>query len=198
MMICNKVACTGCGLCKIICPVNAIDMRADRSGFLYPIVEKSRCIECGRCVKECPIHKNENKKVKVELYAAWNKDRKERLRSTSGGVFILLARQIIKKNGIVIGAMWDENFHVTHRAATTLEELEKISGSKYVQSEICAWPDIREKLDEGRMVLFSGTPCQVHALRNYLNKDYSNLYCVDVVCHGVPSYKIFERYLQAM
>lgn len=195
----QKSACCGCHACAQICPKHCITMRADAEGFLYPQVDATACIHCGACEKVCPILQSspEPKDKSPKAFAAINLDEKVRAQSSSGGVFSLLAEQTISKGGVVFGAAMSENQHkVCHIAVETLEGLAALRGSKYLQSEIgTTYLQAREALKSGREVLFSGTPCQIEGLRSFLQKDYPNLFCVDVICHGVPSPLVWDTYL---
>ena len=193
-----KEKCCGCSACANICPAGAISMRADDEGFLYPSVESDKCTHCHLCVDTCPSlskPKNENS-PKPLCFAAWAKDDTIRKTSSSGGVFSLVATEILTENGVVCGAAFDENAHLRHILIDNEKDLYKLRGSKYVQSEIgSVFKDIRKLLKEGRKVLFCGTPCQGAGLRAFLKQNYDNLFVADVVCHGAPSPKVFARYL---
>lgn len=195
----KKKDCCGCHACTQICPKHCITMRADAEGFLYPQVDATACIHCGACEKVCPVLQSspEPKDKLPKAYAAINLDEKIRAQSSSGGVFSLLAEQTISKGGVVFGAAMSENQHkVCHIAVETLEELAALRGSKYLQSELeTTYLQAREALQSGREVLFSGTPCQIEGLQSFLQKDYPNLFCVDVICHGVPSPLVWDTYL---
>lgn len=178
------------------CPKHCITMKADNEGFLYPIVNKDDCIECGLCEKVChELHPYESRKP-LNVYAAFNKDEEIRMRSSSGGLFYLLAEKTISENGVVFGAIFDEDWQVKLDHAETLDGVKKFMGSKYVQANTAtAFKDAEVFLKQGRKVLFSGSPCQIAGLHHYLSKDYDNLITVDFVCHGVPSPKVWGRYL---
>ena len=197
----NRNLCCGCEACKEICPVNCITMEYDSEGFLFPVVNKEKCINCNKCVSVCSIFsekKNLDEKIKnIEVFAAWNKDEKIRKESSSGGVFSLLAENILNNNGIVIGAMFNENNVVEHNFVDNIKDLYKLRGSKYVQSSTNGMYSLTKKyLEEGKEVLYSGTPCQIEGLYKFLNKKYENLITCGIVCHGVPSPGIFYDYLQ--
>ncbi len=194
----DKEDCCGCSACKNICPVNAIEMKEDKEGFKYPDIDNSKCINCGKCKRVCPII-NVQKEVKIEqrAYAVNNKDNIVRKESTSGGAFTAIGKYIIKNNGIVYGASFDDKYNVVHSKSTNIEELKKYRNSKYVQSDInTTFSEVKKYLDNGRLVCFSGTPCQIEGLSFFLQKDYVNLLLVDVVCRAVPSPKIFREYLK--
>lgn len=192
----NKVDCSGCFGCVSICPKECIEMKSDKEGFLYPKVDYKKCIKCGACDRVCLI-KNDLKlnEVNIKAYACKNKNNEVRRNSSSGGIFYLLCEEVINKNGVVFGAAFDEKFEVKHMYAETLEECNKFRGSKYVQSLIGEnYKKAKFFLESGRIVLFSGTQCQIKGLNLYLGKQYNNLITIDVVCHGVPSPKVFKIY----
>ncbi len=191
----DKIQCSGCHACYNICPKNAIEMIEDEKGFKYPSINKEKCIECGICEKTCPIIKNKTIENNPIAYACYNKDEEIRKNSSSGGIFSLIATNIIEKGGVVFGASFDNTFNVKHMLIETKEELEKLRGSKYVQSDIGkTYEQAKKFLEEDKTVLFTGTPCQIEGLKAYLKKEYDNLYTQDIICHGVPSPKVWERY----
>lgn len=194
--IVNKADCTGCTACKNICPQKCIKMKKDEEGFLYPEIDKEKCINCGLCEKICPV-KNAKKNARQQhAYVFQNSDDDVRRESTSGGAFSAIAEYVIKNNGIVFGVQFDENFKVVHGKAESIEDLAKFRNSKYVQSEVGnAFAEVKEYLENDRMVCFSGTSCQIEGLKNFLRKDYDNLILVDVVCRAVPSPLVWEKYL---
>lgn len=193
--IIEKKHCCGCHACFNICSKNAISMVEDEKGFKYPKVDKEKCIDCGLCEKVCPILNNKKIENKPRSYACINKDEEIRMQSTSGGIFTLLATAIINKGGVVFGACFDEEFGVHHTYCESIEDLGKYRGSKYIQSDIgLSYKKAKEFLDQGRKVLFTGTPCQIEALRSFLGKEYDNLYLQDIICHGVPSPLVWDKY----
>lgn len=194
--ITSKEDCCGCTACANICPKDAIIMKADNEGFLYPVNDKEKCIDCGMCKNVCPVL---NKQVfddfNQKAYLFQNKKENIREDSTSGGFFSSIAEYVINKSGIVIGASFDKNWKVEHAEATTFEELSKFRKSKYVQSDLKEiFKNVKKYLNNKKIVCFSGTPCQVAGLKAYLQKDYENLILVDIMCHSVPSPLFFEKY----
>lgn len=194
----NKSLCSGCGACKNICPKSAIEMVEDNERFIYPKINTQDCINCGLCEKVCPIlNPKEEESELPKAYAAYNKEDKIRSQSSSGGIFTEISKVIIKNYGVVFGAVFDEEFNVVHDEVTTESDLEKIRGSKYIQSDINeTYKKAKKYLTEGKKVLFTGTPCQIEGLYAFLNKEYENLYTQDLICHGVPSKKVWVKYLE--
>ena len=195
----DKKSCCGCGVCALICPKQAIVMKRDSLGFLYPNLKKELCISCGLCEKMCAFQKKTKNDRPETVYALARKDTQHLMNSASGGVFACIAEKWIEDGGIVFGvALLSDGGILTpsHIMAQTKEELRPILGSKYVQSYLgTAYSDIKNLLDSGRKVLFSGTPCQVAGLKSWLKKDYFGLLTIDLVCHGVPSAAMFQDYL---
>lgn len=192
--ITDKSKCCGCNACVQRCPKQCIAMREDEEGFLYPKVDVAVCIDCGLCEKVCPVINQNVPKEPLQVFAAKNKNEDQRLRSSSGGVFILLAENIIKQGGVVFGARFDKNWEVEHGYAETLEELEPLMRSKYVQSRIGnTYKEAEMFLKQGRKVLFVGTSCQIAGLHKFLRKEYENLLTVDFICHGVPSPGVWRK-----
>ncbi|EOC99328.1 Coenzyme F420 hydrogenase/dehydrogenase, beta subunit C-terminal domain [Caldisalinibacter kiritimatiensis] len=192
----EKKDCVGCYACANICPVNCISMISDREGFWYPKIDYDKCIKCGKCIDVCPTINHKTVKNKPVAYACINKDESIRLKSSSGGVFTLLAEQIIENGGVVFGAGFNENFEVVHSYVETKEELERFRGSKYVQSKIGeTYKQVKNILELGRKVVFTGTPCQIAGLKTFLGKAYENLLCADIICHGVPSPEVWKKYI---
>jgi coenzyme F420-reducing hydrogenase beta subunit len=195
--IINKNKCCGCHACFNICPKKAISMVEDEKGFKQPVIDKDKCINCGLCQKVCPIINSEEDKKKIYSYAAFNKNEDERLNSSSGGIFILLAKEILKRKGVVFGAAFDKDFNVKHTYVDNEKDIKELMGSKYVQSTIGdVYKKVKELLEKDTYVLFSGTPCQIEGLRSFLKQDYDKLYTQDIICHGVPSPKVWNKYLE--
>lgn len=193
--------CTACGACSAICPRNCIEMEEDCLGFTLPDVDSQRCIHCGLCEKGCPVL-NFNPDIDggmyaTAVYAAKNRESDVALKSSSGGVFSILAEEILGKGGVVYGVAMSPELNAVHMRVESKEDISKIRGSKYLQSNAAAiYPSVKSDLRNGRHVLFSGVPCQIAGLRQYLRNDYERLLCVEVVCHGVPSNLAFRRYIE--
>ena len=196
IQILDKSQCCGCTACVSICPKQCITMREDEEGFLYPVVDSSHCIDCNLCKKVCPELYPKEMREPLHVYAAKHKNEQVRLASSSGGIFTLLAEKIIDEGGVVFGVRFNNNWDVIHDYTETMEGLAVFRGSKYVQSYMGdCYLKAKSFLEQGRKVMFTGTPCQIAGLKNFLRKDYDNLLTVDVVCHGVPSPKVWQVYL---
>lgn len=201
MVIYNKKEeCCGCSACAQICPKNAIKMETDEEGFLYPKIDETKCVNCGLCKKACAFQNGynlEDRLEKIKVFAAKSKDDEIRRKSSSGGMFTIIAEEILKESGTIYGAAFDENFKVKHIRIDSMEEIDKLRRAKYSQSRIgTTFLQVKQDLKEGKKVLFTGTPCQIGELRRFLNNiDISNLLLVDVVCHGTPSPKLFNEYI---
>ena len=193
----NKEKCCGCGSCEQICPKHAIVMKEDNEGFLYPYVDYEKCNNCRLCEKKCPIGDYENKTDNIrQCYLAYDKNIDNRINSSSGGVFSLLAKRILTNHGIVSGASFDEHWNVHHICIDNDYKLHMLMGSKYLQSRMeNIYNEIEYYLKEGRTVLFSGVECQISGLKHFLGREYNNLYTVGVLCHGVPSSRVWHMYL---
>ena len=191
----DKHNCCGCNACVQCCPKHCISFNKDDEGFYYPQVDETICVNCHLCEKVCPYLNHGIPKQPITCYAARNKNEQIRNKSSSGGVFTLIAEIIIENGGVVFGARYDDSWKVIHACAVSKEELAWFRGSKYVQSQIGnTYKQAETYLKGGKYVLFSGTPCQILGLRNFLHKDYENLLTVDVVCHGVPSPGLWHDY----
>lgn len=193
----NKADCCGCYACYNICPVNAIDMCSDEEGFWYPVILQDRCINCQQCEKVCPTYNKPDSFSAKSAFGCYANNEEELMSSSSGGVFSVMARKILSCGGIVCGAAFNEDMEVVHTIIDKENDLSKIKGTKYVQSRIGnVYFELEQYLEKGKQVLFSGTPCQVAGLKSYLKKEYENLLCIDLICHGVPSPEIWKRYLR--
>lgn len=199
----NKGECAGCTACKHSCPHDAITMVVDIEGFKYPEINNEKCTNCGICRKICPFHEYYNINYSYDtplVFVAKNKDENVRLSSSSGGVFSAISKFVLDNKGIVYGAAFDDEFKVNHVKINSLLELDKLKGSKYVQSNLGdIFLDIKNEILSDRYVLFTGTPCQVAGLKAYLgSKAYKKLILVDFVCHGTPSPLIWEKYIELL
>lgn len=203
MLVENKVTCSGCGACASVCPRGCIEMKEDMEGFLYPVIDESRCVKCNRCEKVCP-NKNypeiSNSAIIKETYAAYCKDDLVRSKSSSGGIFSMLAECILSDGGVVCGAAMSADCRsVSHMIIENAEELSCLRGSKYLQSDIKdTYKKIKSHLAQRRKVLFTGTPCEIVGLKRYLNCEDDLLYCMEVVCHGTPSPALWRRYVDTI
>ena len=195
MKICDELSCTGCLACADTCKMQAISVKKNRQGFSYPVIDDSVCVHCGKCVSVCPVNVQKKNKATTTPFACWDKDDKERKSATSGGFFTCLAKKFVEDGGVAYGAAYDSSMKVVHKRITSLNEVTQMRGSKYVQSDTSQiYKKVKADLSIGKKVLFSGTPCQVAALKNYLGKDYENLLLIDIMCHGVPSPLIYDDY----
>ena len=193
----NRVFCVGCSACASACPQKCIALVSDNEGFLYPSINNDICMECNLCEKVCPVLYPNQKNEDPVAYAIQNIDLETRRISSSGGVFALVANKVLHNGGMVFGAVLDENMNVIHQGTERSDELMMMYGSKYVQSVIGeSYVQVKNALQQGREVLFSGTTCQVEGLYNYLGRRYSNLLTIDFVCHGVPSPMVWNRYME--
>ena len=189
--------CSGCSACEQVCPTKCISLIPDKEGYWYPSVRKDECIDCNLCVKICPVINQNEETTPLDVYAAINKDETVRAKSASGGIFTIVAEKIIKKGGVVFGVKFDEDWNVVFGYTETIEGLNVFRRSKYVQAWLGdSFSEVKTFLKKGRLVLFVGTPCQVAGLRNYLGKEYDNLLLMDLICEGVPSPKVWKRYLE--
>lgn len=194
----DKKDCCGCWACKTVCPVQCITLPEDEEGFRYPKVDEDKCINCHLCEKVCPIIHAETDKPndKQRAFLLQHRDKRVLQESASGGAFTAIASYVIKKGGVVFGAAYTDKFVVAHQFVDRIEDLWKFRNSKYVQSEMRdAYAECKDFLKQGRMVCFSGVPCQLEGLLRYLRKPYDNLITVDVLCHSITSPKIFRMYV---
>ncbi|MBP3263082.1 Coenzyme F420 hydrogenase/dehydrogenase, beta subunit C-terminal domain [Pseudobutyrivibrio sp.] len=190
----NHNDCLSCRACELSCPKNAIDMVENEEGFLYPNIN-GNCIECGVCRKKCPIITHSPFRQDKTSYLVQNKDTKVLKKSTSGGFFRAIGDEIIDSNGVVFGAAYDEQLNVYQKKVVKKEDLKDLQGSKYVESDTKdSYKDVKKLLEDGVNVLYTGTACQIAGLNSFLGKEYENLITVDIICHGVPSRKLFHAY----
>ena len=174
-------------------------MAEDKAGFVYPKADSNLCIECGLCEKVCPMTKDNQAKRNMRVFAAVNKNEQMRLSSASGGAFTALAQWIFDKGGVVVGCAWNENLMPEHIVIRSMSSIHKLQGSKYVQSNPAhIYCQVKEHLQNDKYVLFSGTPCQCAAIREYLGKPFEKLFCVELICHGVPNARMFRNYLDLL
>lgn len=195
----DKALCCGCSACAQKCPKQCIEMVEDKKGFLYPKVDETTCIQCGLCEKVCIELNKYEKRLPLGACASRNKDESVRGKSSSGGIFTLMAEKVIEAGGVVFGVRFDENWECVHDYIERKEDIHLFRGSKYLPSKVGnIYKNAERFLKEGRKVLFTGTPCQIAGLNKYLNKEYENLLTVDVVCHGVPSPAVWRKYKEYM
>lgn len=199
--LCDHDSCTGCMACKQTCKRRAISVVYEK-GFAFPYIDQEKCVKCGQCMDACPVLNTRNIKGnlhenEVKCLAVWNKDTDTRMKSSSGGIFTAMAKQVLTQGGVVFGAAWDKDMNLRHKYIYNVEELDALRRSKYVQSDTMdTFNEVRRFVTEGRIVLYCGTPCQIAGLTAFLGyKDYSNLIKVDVVCQGVPSNLMFKKYI---
>lgn len=198
MNICDLDQCTGCSACMNSCSHGAISMVTGVNGHLFPRIDTEKCVSCNLCVKSCPNNTLPDFHAPILSYIATAVDGKEALTSTSAGIASVFSRYIVENGGAVYGCCGDNCLMVQHIRISTVDKIEKLKGSKYVQSNIGeSFSRIKEDLKNGMLVLFVGTPCQVAGLRHFLKKDYDNLYTIDLICHGVPSQQILNDALKA-
>lgn len=195
----NLKKCIQCENCKNICPINAISMNRKEAMFIYPMIDNEKCIKCQKCENVCPVLNPLKQQGIVKSYAVKHKNEEIRLESSSGGLFTALAKTIIDRGGYVFGAAFQENFSVKHIGINSKEKIQLLRGSKYVQSNLTdIFVEIDKLLKDGKVVLFSGTPCQCAAIRNFtMGKEYDgDLFVVDFICHGILSEDLFMDYIQ--
>ena len=198
--VCHKDQCCGCGACYNICPQGAITMKADVLGFLYPTINKELCVDCGLCEKICPIIKKLSGKSQKKCLVAVSRNNRFLRDSSSGGIFPEIAKYVYESKGVVYGAVYKRNdndkLYVCHVRSDSINDIKSFQNSKYLQSDTQkVYKDVELDLKLNKLVLFTGTPCQISALRSYLRKEYDNLITVETICHGVPSVKLFQDYV---
>lgn len=196
MLTVDYEKCTGCGACVQRCPKRCISWTQREFGFRYPQIDKDACVNCGLCEKVCPTDKALEVPVEQKVYAAVHKDTEVLAKSTSGGAFTAIADAIFAQGGIVYGAAMLDDMQVKHIRTTGKDDFEGLRSSKYLQSDTgTTYQMVEQDLKQGKFVLYSGTPCQIDGLKNFLGKDYETLYTVDIVCHGVGSQAYFDKYM---
>ena len=189
--------CTGCRACEQLCGKKAISMVENQEGFLTAVVNQDLCVDCGLCKKRCPQNADVEKLSAKKVFAVRLKDEKILYKSASGGAFAGIAKAWIEEGGIVFGVAYDKDWNAKHVCASSLTELEPILSSKYVQADTCqTYKEVKQYLNDGKKVLFSGTGCQIGGLIAFLKKDYANLLTVDLICHGVASPLLFKKYIE--
>ena len=192
----GKTLCTGCSACSQVCPNHCIEMEPDQEGFLYPVLRSSNCIDCGLCEKACFVLHPKQSIKPLKILAAINSNSADRLKSSSGGIFPLLAKKTIENGGIVFGVRFDKDWNVVMSYTDNIDDVVFFQGSKYVQAKIGdMFMKVRSFLKEGKLVLFSGTGCQIAGLNNFLGRSFDNLLTVEVLCHGVPSPLLWKKYI---
>ena len=193
----EKSKCYGCRACEKVCSQKAITMEPDDEGFLYPVLNESLCINCGLCKKVCPHDNDFSVYEPLSVYALQHNSEDILSGSSSGGAFSALADYVIENSGAVCGCVFDDNFRAVHTVTENTAVIEKMKGSKYVQSDTAnSFKEVKVRLENGQRVLFTGTPCQVDGLKRFLKKDYENLVTVDLICHGVPSPLLLSEYIK--
>lgn len=195
----NAELCVGCTACVSICPMKCLTIKPDDFGFSYPaLIDNEKCVDCHLCEKVCPVLNRQDKTLELpKAYAAFSLNKTIQDNSSSGGIFTELSLIVLRQQGIVYGAAYDEDWNVRHIAVDQVEQLNRLQGAKYSESILgTTFIEIQKHLQQGRLVLFSGTPCQVAGLKSFLRIDYDNLLCLDFVCHGIPSPMAWEKYLE--
>ena len=198
--ICSHNNCTGCGLCVAQCPKGCISMvPGNNFGHLFPKINEANCIDCGLCKKICPSLHHVEKSYPNISYAAWSKDEEDYKSSTSGGAASVLSQYVLSHGGVVYGCSMFADIDVRHIRIDNIDDLCKLKGSKYVQSDVTSiYPQLRDDVREGRLTLFTGTPCQVAAVKNMFKKQPENLILVDLICHGVPSLHMLKQHVKGV
>lgn len=198
MKLCDMEKCYGCFSCVNACPKQCISMQSGVNGHIVPQIDEKKCINCGLCVHSCPTLKSDYMlNLPLHTFAAWNPDKTEQSKSSSGGMSAVLAKLVIEEGGVVYGAAFDKDWNVNHVRCESYNEIDAICKSKYVQSWINdTYRLAKEDLKQHRKVLFVGTPCQIAGLKAFLQKDYEELLTVDLICHGVPSRALYREEIE--
>lgn len=191
--ICGRDFCTGCQACRLACPKQCIEMREDEKGNIYPIINLNLCIDCNKCQKVCPsVNPPIFSSKPISIYAGWSKDKQARQYSTSGAISYALSKHFLENSWFFCGVIWTSDGAI-HKVSSDIREIKRFQGSKYSHSDVRnCYKEIKDILNANEKVLFTGTPCQVAGLLNYLGKKYDNLFTVDIICHGVPSRRILK------
>lgn len=198
MKLCDIDACTGCLACVNVCNKNALNIHINNEGFYEPKLVPNKCINCGLCENTCPILNHTEKNHIIKCYACWSKSETTRKDSSSGGFFSEIAKEILNQDGVIYGASFDKSFsYVKHIRINKINDLYNLRGSKYLQSNIeLTYRKVKDDLTKNKLVLFSGTPCEIAGLKSFLKKDFVNLLTIDIICHGVPSPLVYTKYKQ--
>lgn len=195
----NKSECCACGACLNACPKQAISMQEDEFGFRYPVINEAECIRCGKCKRVCAYQNSKVENSPLSTYAAVARNSEMAVKSASGGIFASMAKCVIDQGGVAFGAELQGDFSVQHTAIVSEAEIIRLQGSKYTQSSTeRTFAEVKDYLNQGRMVLYSGTPCQIDGLKSFLGNNYDNLITVDIICHGVPNNKMFQDYISLL
>lgn len=193
----NKEECSNCGACYNVCPVDAIFLKQNEFGFEYPEVNEEKCLHCNKCATACKAVQRQKLNTTIEAYAATNLNKKTLMLSSSGGAFSALAEYVLSKSGVVCGCVYDDNLIPVHICTEKNEDVLLMRKSKYVQSDVgLVYREVLNKLKSGRLVLFTGTPCQIAGLYSVVGEKYDNLITADLICHGVPSRELFKKFLE--
>lgn len=191
-------SCSGCAVCANVCSHDAITMKADWRGFLYPSIDAKKCVDCKLCQNSCPANKIERKPFVFREAAVYIDGNKELLnRASSGGAFGAMARYVLAQGGVVFGCSMDDDYNINMISVDNLDDLQKLHGSKYVQTNVgMIYRQVKDVLKSGRLALMCACPCHIAGLKSYLRKDYDNLITMDLICHGVPSQPYFRDYVK--
>lgn len=192
----NEVCCNGCGGCIRNCPQNCISLKKDEYGFYKAYIDLKNCIDCGKCYVLCSSRRKIDAcKKPLSFWAAYSKNKRCREKSTSGGIFSCVAEKVLESGGLVYGAAFSETQKLVHIRVSDVKDLQKLRGSKYLQSDaFSSYSLVQKDIQSGQIVLFSGTPCQIYGLKQFLRSDPTNLITIDIICHGVPSSELFYGY----